>query len=287
MNNLTFAYWVRNEEPYVAEWVEFHRLQGVDYFILYDNKSTDRTKEICKPYIDIGILEIRDYPKEVVNRNNFWMMTNLTRELVGKTKWLHYGALDERVFSPLKKPLPEILDEYSQFGGLCVAWEEFNSSGKLKKEPGLIIERFTETCKDTANHIKTIVRPECVINHVGNPHNFIFKPGFCAVDENRQVIPNAWNNGIYTFNKIKNHHYRTLSREEFDRKMSNGLLDHAGQENIRRPDADEQWEWCHVKTTRSKCEDLLEYVVDVKREISNTYKNYPNLYNLVKDWYNL
>lgn len=32
---------VRNEIPYLFEWIEFHRLQGVDHFILYDDESTD------------------------------------------------------------------------------------------------------------------------------------------------------------------------------------------------------------------------------------------------------
>src|SRR5947209_4668609 len=31
----------KDEAPYLAEWVTFHRLMGVDRFYLYDNRSTD------------------------------------------------------------------------------------------------------------------------------------------------------------------------------------------------------------------------------------------------------
>ena len=30
----------RNEAPYLAEWIEFHRLVGAERFFLYDNGST-------------------------------------------------------------------------------------------------------------------------------------------------------------------------------------------------------------------------------------------------------
>ena len=31
----------RNEAPYLREWIEFHRLVGVERFFLYNNESTD------------------------------------------------------------------------------------------------------------------------------------------------------------------------------------------------------------------------------------------------------
>lgn len=31
----------KDEAPYLAEWIEFHRLVGVEHFFLYDNLSTD------------------------------------------------------------------------------------------------------------------------------------------------------------------------------------------------------------------------------------------------------
>lgn len=288
MNKLTFAYWIKNEEPYLAEYLEFHILQGVDHFIFYDNGSTDGTKEILEPYIKAGLVELRTYPPEITQRNNFWMMTHLLGEQVGKTEWIHFGALDERVFSPDGQKLPLVLERYKDAGGLSVAWEEFNSNGHTTKLPGLITDRFTTTCKDTAQHIKTIVRPEAVTTHCGNPHNFKYQPGFGSVDENHKSVDNAWNNkNPYTFNLIKNHHYRTLSREEFDSKMNKGLLDHAGQEKSRRPDAEEQWEWCHNKAEQGTNTDLMFWSESVKMHLKLRYKDYPELYNKIKLWYNL
>lgn len=47
----------KDEGPYLKEWVEWHLKQGVEKFYIYDNESTDCTKEILAPYIDNGIVE--------------------------------------------------------------------------------------------------------------------------------------------------------------------------------------------------------------------------------------
>ena len=43
---------VKNEAPYLPEWIEFYKLVGVEKFYIYDNDSTDNTKEVLKPYIE-------------------------------------------------------------------------------------------------------------------------------------------------------------------------------------------------------------------------------------------
>ena len=37
---------VRNEAPYIQEWLEFHLLVGATKFVIYDDKSTDGLK-VC------------------------------------------------------------------------------------------------------------------------------------------------------------------------------------------------------------------------------------------------
>ena len=40
-NKLSFVAIVKNEAPYIVEWIEFHRLVGVDKFYIYDNESSE------------------------------------------------------------------------------------------------------------------------------------------------------------------------------------------------------------------------------------------------------
>ena len=50
-HNLSICAIFKNEAKFLKEWIEYHRLVGVDHFYLYDNGSTDRFKEILNPYI--------------------------------------------------------------------------------------------------------------------------------------------------------------------------------------------------------------------------------------------
>ncbi|MDE7451045.1 MAG: glycosyltransferase family 92 protein [Alistipes sp.] len=52
----------KNEGPYFVEWIEWHRRQGVDKFYIYDNESTDGTRELLEPYVRSGLVEYRYWP---------------------------------------------------------------------------------------------------------------------------------------------------------------------------------------------------------------------------------
>ncbi|ELV04510.1 glycosyltransferase family 92 protein [Brachyspira hampsonii] len=47
---------VKNEAPYIKEWIEYHRIIGAERFYIYDNESTDNLKEVLEPYIKEGIV---------------------------------------------------------------------------------------------------------------------------------------------------------------------------------------------------------------------------------------
>ena len=45
----------RDDAAYLAEWIEFHRLMGVERFFLYDNGSTDNHREVLAGYLAEGV----------------------------------------------------------------------------------------------------------------------------------------------------------------------------------------------------------------------------------------
>lgn len=58
---------VHNEAAYLPEWIEFHRLQGVDHFVLYDHKNTDLVLYLPMWYESAGFQGILDiYPAKFV-----------------------------------------------------------------------------------------------------------------------------------------------------------------------------------------------------------------------------
>ena len=52
----------QDEARYLREWIEFHRLQGVEHFFLYDNRSHDEPGRVLKPWLDAGVVTLRQWP---------------------------------------------------------------------------------------------------------------------------------------------------------------------------------------------------------------------------------
>ena len=49
---------MRNEAPYLKEWIEFHLARGVDKFYIADNDSTDDSLNVLDMYVTNGIVEL-------------------------------------------------------------------------------------------------------------------------------------------------------------------------------------------------------------------------------------
>jgi hypothetical protein len=282
MKNLTGIYWIKNEARYIPEYVEFHLLQGFDHFIFYDNKSDDNLLEVISPYIEAGLVEIRYYPPEVNSAKNYWVMDYCIAEQKNKTKWLHFHALDERLFCPTGQNLVEFLAGYENYGGVSVAWNYFNSNGHVERPDGLIIDNFTTAIHDRKGcHIKTVIQPKYAVTTIGTPHNFRYADNKISVDENYNQVHNSHNFQYYSYNKIKLHHYVTLSKEEFEVKMNKGVLDEAGlkySEDARRSDADYEWNKVHEAGIESfEDKSLTVFSQTIKNNIVNRYKNKTHL----------
>ena len=48
----------KNEALYLKEWIEFHRIVGVEHFYLYNNNSDDNYREVLEPYIKRNIVTL-------------------------------------------------------------------------------------------------------------------------------------------------------------------------------------------------------------------------------------
>ena len=63
MNEIGIVSSIKNESPYVDEWIKYHMAAGVTKFYLYDNESDDDLKDILNPYIEKNIVEYTFFPE--------------------------------------------------------------------------------------------------------------------------------------------------------------------------------------------------------------------------------
>jgi hypothetical protein len=213
---------VKNEAAYIAEWMEYHILAGVEKFYIYDNESTDDIKGALAPYIRDGVAEYRFWPGS--NQQSAAYNDALSRHR-RTDRWIAFIDLDEFLVPVSKPSIPAILREYEDLPAVCVNWLFYGDNGHKKKTPGLVIERFTAHSApefERNRMFKSIVNPRRAIRML--THNAKFVGPYITRNTSRQMeihgLGGFWRRPVY--DKMRLNHYWGKSREEFQTKKSRG-----------------------------------------------------------------
>ncbi|MBQ0066258.1 MAG: glycosyltransferase family 92 protein [Firmicutes bacterium] len=220
---------LKNEGPYIREWIEFYRLQGIDHFYLFDNESDDDMKSILEEYQDVTLIPIPG--KAQIMAYNFAL-----KAIKNYTKWIAFLDADEFLFPVRDETLKDILKEYEAYPGLGVNWVLYGPCGHEKKPKGLVMKSYTQTFKNR-NHemncrIKSIVQPNKVLC-ITHPHTPVYRNGQLAVNEKKEVISGT---AMYaplgtactmtnSIERLRINHYWTKSLEELKEKCDKGRSD--------------------------------------------------------------
>ncbi|MBQ7704461.1 MAG: glycosyltransferase family 92 protein [Selenomonadaceae bacterium] len=211
---------MKNEAPYVKEWLDYHILAGVDHFYIYDNDSPDNLKEILKPYIDEGIVTYKFYPgvqKQIEAYTEAFKMYRFF------CRYMAFIDADEFIFPQNNKSIVEVVDEFLEdnptAGGLSINWMMYGSNNLEKADYNKgVLERFTRRASNFEAKVKSISNPR-KINYLTTPHFVEYFLGFITIDFRDFENTNPLNE------KILINHYKLKSREEFLRKYNLGSED--------------------------------------------------------------
>jgi hypothetical protein len=218
----------RNEADYLAEWVEFHLLVGVERFFLYDHGSDDHHLEVLAPYLEQGIAVRHECPGPSRPKGDVQgsAYNHCLSTHGAEARWIAFIDSDEFLFSPTSQPLSEILVDYERWPGVVANWAPFGTSGHVTPPGGLVLENYTSRfvgepaalrrmgIPGRANQVfKSIVDPAAT-THCGNLHAPEYARG-TAVDENGYPVSSKW---IFTkstsFERLRINHY--FARSEAD-----------------------------------------------------------------------
>jgi hypothetical protein len=204
------------DAPYLVEWIEFHRVMGVERFFLYNNGDREVQAELLKPYVEEGVVVLYDWPGPRPQRRAFDHCLNEHR---GDSRWIAFIDTDEFVFSPTGRALPEVLAGYAEAAAVGVNLSVFGTSGHRTKPSGLLIENYLLKHPLGDRHIKSIVDPQRVVRSLSE-HTFVFDDAL-EVDENGDPIWRGGGRTCYTScSRLRINHYRTKSAEEWRVKLS-------------------------------------------------------------------
>ena len=180
----------KNEADHLEEWLAFCLLQGVDHILLYDHSSTDESRDLLRPWIELGVVEVFDWPVPWKKGAQTEAYLDALRRLRGRSRWAAFIDVDEYLFSPTGKSLPEILAEYESHAGIVVNWQCYGTSGHDRRPKGLTIENYTRRARTDwprNRRVKTIVDPLLAIAPRSG-HLFTVQPGHTLVTEDFRPV---------------------------------------------------------------------------------------------------
>jgi hypothetical protein len=270
--DLSIAAIIKNED-YIIEWIEYHRMVGVQHFYIYDNESTDGLERKLQKYIEDGIVTYIYWQGKY---QQMPVYNHAVSHFQYDTKWLAIIDGDEYIVPVEEGTLvPQILDGIAtkyltlprgvySVGGVGVQWRVYGTCGHKEKCPGLLFENYRYRAADDRHcnlFIKTICNPRLVTNITG-PHFVQYIPDYFTVSENCSLIPASV---FYdaSCKKLRLNHYKSKSEAEFLEKNRRGW-----------PDRDLQLEANALHEASVECSEVYDpimnrYIDELKRRLTS------------------
>lgn len=235
----------KNEGPYFKEWIEWHLSHGVDKFYIYDNESTDDTKDILQPYIESGVVDYKYWPGY---RRQLAAYDDCLENHRFSSRWIAFIDLDEFIVPVKDTSIPAFLAGFEEFAAVEINWLVYGSSGRKNKTPGTVMERFRQHSVPghyLNRHVKSIVNPCRVYTMIGC-HEAAKISGYIA-DSHKHPVRRNFREREPQQDVIRINHYAVRSYEEFVEKQARGRA--SGTQRTLRTEYFKQYDLNDIEDT--------------------------------------
>ncbi|HCQ67281.1 MAG TPA: glycosyltransferase family 2 protein [Rhodobacteraceae bacterium] len=136
---------MKNEAPYILEWVAYHRMIGVDNFLIYTNGCTDGTDALLDRLQALGIVQRRDNDNWQGNSpQQHALDVSLKEPLIQNAEWVIHIDVDE--FINIRTGNGTLADFFARVPGatnVAMTWRLFGHNGVEAFKDDLVIDQFT------------------------------------------------------------------------------------------------------------------------------------------------
>lgn len=223
---------MKDEDPFLREWIEYYRLLGADHFYIYDNRSLHRTaiRRLLRPYVDQGIVTLLDwdYPYISGAADNSWrycqrgQMHHCLYKYGQHSTWMLFIDVDEFVYplDPGQMSLLPLLEHYEAdptVAALQFKMIWFGDSEHEALPDGLVIENYVRRAREPLD----VGREKCVVKPALTELMFIHDVKRLAPGSRVEVIsPSEYRLNHYFATSSKRRHVR---RPEFNEVIDSGM----------------------------------------------------------------
>lgn len=220
----------KDENEYINEWLNWHiNVCKFDHIYIYDNESKiPLINSINKEYLNYCTF---------INWNSDMYKDNMQVECYHHfifnyrkdNYWTAFIDADEFIRINDGRCINDFLKEYEDYNGIYVLWLMYNANGQIKKENGLVRERFTEykMCDRKLSNGKCIIKPN-EFRFMGAHFPFVrrnFSHNYRIVYSNKERCDPYDDHTKGPIDTIVVDHYFTKSYEEWKEKLKRGSCD--------------------------------------------------------------
>jgi len=179
-----------DEAKHLKEWIEYHRLIGVDHFYLYNNNSNDSFLKTLIPYIENNLVTLSYWPdhykklygEEVQHWSLSTQVTAYENAIAlrkHETEWLICADVNEFLAIPNQEDLLDILQQYAEYPGILLKSDFFDvSQPSIVPKRKLVIETIERIAAPHKNPYvgvaKMIFRPKLYAGFMWPPYQCFF-----------------------------------------------------------------------------------------------------------------
>ncbi len=247
---VTIVSTMKNEGPFILDWIAHNRVIGVDNFLIYSNDCSDGTDKLLDALAREGIIEHRNNPyrtsggvpqhaafraaeREKIVRNAGWILTLDVDEYIN----IHVG---EGRLADLMAAVPDA-------NVFSMPWRLFGSGDRIEFEDSPVSQQFRECASEhtprphQAWGFKTLYQNSGLFKRLGvhRPRGFDAETrgGINWVDGSGRPMPaSLWRAGwrmteaCWGYDLVTLNHYAVRSAEMFLVKRDRGRVNHVDRD---------------------------------------------------------
>jgi len=135
---------MKNEAPYIVEWIAYHRAMGVDHFLIYTNDCSDGTDEVLGRLQEMGIVQHRNNDQWKGNSPQQHALNQSLKEpVIQNAEWIIHIDVDEfmnvRTGNGTLNDLFAAVPEATNF---AMTWRLFGHNGVTELNDAFVIDQF-------------------------------------------------------------------------------------------------------------------------------------------------
>lgn len=233
---------MKNEGPFMLEWVAYNRAIGFTDFVIFTNDCADGTDKIAMRLEELGVARHMENkfkagasPQRVALRKVRFM------DIYEETDWIICADCDEFLNIRVGEGrLPDLFKAIPDADAISLCWKLFGCGSQVAYEDNFIHEHFTWGAPEGFREkyrglgLKTLFRPSRAIRKFGvHRPKFDGRPdGFIWTDAGGKQMPEkyfdlGWSAyGDFNHDFARLHHYAVRSVDSFLVKRDRGRTNH-------------------------------------------------------------